>query len=111
MFYFEQKLKRVENDMRKPRHHFHGRNTGDDDKDFNDNVIEENIAEEDKNLEKKDLINDQIIEENSNDAEQSCNIDSEFIPKPDIQMLNAYREIPFENLDGGVWKQGNYFIN
>lgn len=43
---------------------------------------------------------------NQNTGEDKCPLKHDIIPNPDIQMLNVYREIPFDNADGGVWKQG-----
>lgn len=35
-----------------------------------------------------------------------CNIDTGKTPTVDIQMLDVYRKVNFDNPDGGVWKQG-----
>lgn len=36
----------------------------------------------------------------------SCPVQVNFVPKTDIQMLDLYKSLSFENIDGGVWKQG-----
>lgn len=94
MLYNELKLKKSEYDSKKPRHHFKG------EVDLKDVDKYENFIKEEPELNNpdKDLIKEeQIIPRNSNDKELSCNLNEAIIPKPDIQMLEAYREIPFDN--------------
>lgn len=38
--------------------------------------------------------------------DSSCPIQVNFIPKTSIQMLDTYKALSFDNIDGGVWKQG-----
>lgn len=38
--------------------------------------------------------------------ENSCPIQVNFIPRSNIQMLEIYKGLSFDNMDGGVWKQG-----
>nr|CAH7768407.1 unnamed protein product [Callosobruchus chinensis] len=45
-----------------------------------------------------------LVSENVYD--RSCPIQVNFSPRTDIQMLDLYKSIPFDNIDGGVWKQG-----
>lgn len=60
-------------------------------------------------LDTQDLIKEDMIKKEiavGGDSPSSCPIDKETIPHPDIQMLDVYRELAFDNPDGGVWKQG-----
>jgi hypothetical protein len=86
---------------KKPRHHFDTPN---------DNAIINNQIEPDfDDLPSKVLKDDGILPENPEaDLDQSCNIDVDVVPNANVQMMDAYREIPFDNVDGGVWKQGEY---
>lgn len=42
----------------------------------------------------------------SDDTKSQCHFRTDIDPKPDIQMLDVYDKIPFDNEDGGPWKQG-----
>lgn len=89
--------------FKKPRHHF--KNPNDDDI---NNQIEADFDSND-DLPSKDLINEGIIQKKQeDDSDQSCNIDVDVVPNANVQMLDAYREIPFDNVDGGAWKQGEF---
>lgn len=54
-------------------------------------------------LNNKEMYKDLII--NANEFSK-CPAITETVPQPDIQMMDLYTELPFDNLDGGPWKQG-----
>lgn len=87
--------------FKKPRHHFENPKENEV-----NNQIEPDFDTNDDDLPSKDIKIDQILPDHELNKDQSCNIDVDVVPNANVQMLDAYREIPFDNVDGGVWKQG-----
>lgn len=100
MVYIEEKLKQLEHGFNKHKKQFGEIRKQIDTIHINSNSIP------DPNLKNELLINDEVIPESGLHIDQTCNLNMEVVPTPDIQMLQAYREMDFMNVDGGVWKQG-----
>jgi alpha-mannosidase II len=76
------------------------------------NKNEEPIGEQQEqiqepNLGRNDLIRDQFIKaDQTKNDNLKCNINMDSVPNPNLQMLDLYREIKFDNVNGGPWTQG-----
>lgn len=60
-------------------------------------------------LDNGEMLKDSVIKadiRSDGNSQQQCNLRTDVIPRPDIQMLDIYKSLPFDNPDGGVWKQG-----
>lgn len=57
-------------------------------------------------LDNREMVKDSVIKADDVNSQQQCNLKTEITPRPDIQMLDIYKSLPFDNPDGGVWKQG-----
>lgn len=103
MYYIEEKLKQLENGFNKHKKQF-----GELEKQMetiNNNGIINSIPDPPK-LKNDLLLKDEVMLETGSHDDESCSLNMDVVPKTDVQMLKAYREIPFDNVDGGVWKQG-----
>lgn len=103
MFYIEEKLKQLETGLNKHKKQF-----GEIKKQIDTihiNGISNSIADP-PNLKNDLLLKDEVMLERGGSHDESCSLNMDIVPQPDIQMLKAYQEIPFDNVDGGVWKQG-----
>lgn len=102
MFYIEEKLKQLENGLNKHKQQF-----GEIKKKIDTIHINSNSIAENPKLKNDLLIKDEVIlDRGGSHNDESCSLNMEVVPQTDIQMLKVYREIPFDNVDGGVWKQG-----
>lgn len=104
MFYIEEKLKQLENGFNK-----HKRQFGEIRKQIDTISINgiSNSIPDPPNLKNDLLLKDEVmLERSGSHNDESCGLNMDVLPTPDVQMLKAYREIPFDNVDGGVWKQG-----
>lgn len=103
MSLLEQKLKQLENGFNK-----HKRQFGEIRKQIDTISINgiSNSIPDPPNLKNDLLLKDEVMLERSGSHNDECGLNMDVVPTPDVQMLKAYREIPFDNVDGGVWKQG-----
>lgn len=101
MFYNEEKLKRLENSFDSQNKQF-----GEIKKQI-DTININGLPAADPNFKNDFLEKEEVIlEEKGSSNDLTCSLNTDIVPNVDVQMLKAYREIPFDNVDGGVWKQG-----
>ena len=91
LVYIEQKLKQLENGLNKHKLKFSEIKKRIDTIKVQGN---ENTIYNEPNLKNELLERDEIIPRHN---EGTCNINTDSVPKPDIQMLDVYRDLPFDN--------------
>lgn len=99
MFYIEEKLKQLEHGFNKHKKQF-----GEIRKEIDTIQSNSNSIPDSSRMKNDLLLKDEVMLEHV--SHESCSLNVDVVPKPDVQMLKAYREIPFDNVDGGAWKQG-----
>ena len=91
LVYIEQKLKQLENGLNKHKLKFSEIKKRIDTIKVHGN---ENTIYNEPNLKNELLERDEILPRRN---EGTCNINTDSVPKPDIQMLDVYRDLPFDN--------------
>lgn len=80
------------------------------DSDINNNRVDIPMKKPQSNNRIREIIPDKSALEapfrNENRHLQCSGFRTDIDPNPDIQMLDVYDKLPFENSDGGPWKQG-----
>uniref|UniRef100_A0A1Q3FDG5 Alpha-mannosidase n=1 Tax=Culex tarsalis TaxID=7177 RepID=A0A1Q3FDG5_CULTA len=75
----------------------------------NSRLVENDYAEEPLDraapvLGDREMVKDSVISANRDGG--SCSLRTDLVPQVDVQMLELYERVPFDNVDGGPWKQG-----
>ena len=107
LLYIENKIKQLEHGLN--RHH---QEFGEIKKQID--TIQSNSKNDDyysagEDGDKSNLKNGEMIDESvikAHRGNEQCSLKMDTIPQPDVQMLDMYKKWPFDNPDGGVWKQG-----
>ncbi|CAG9830162.1 unnamed protein product [Diabrotica balteata] len=98
--HFESKMKQLEEDLHK--HH----DAVDEMKEMMKNLMQTNTTVYPLkqivpfNRSRKEVVESEFI------FDKTCSFKIDMVPQMDIQMLDVYNSLNFDNVDGGVWKQG-----